>query len=107
MSSPSKPVPPGTPPPSPPPGGPTRPTPVAPPKFGDDLLAVADAVFETPARRDPMGAGSAIPPVAVKETGGPVQNVPAVASGRDDGRVAGKGGAATFTLPPTPPAWRP
>lgn len=131
----------------------------------DDLMALADAVFDTPARRDAMGAGSAISAVAVTRPGGPVQppvgmgeeltppssavavaaaacesrrvpdttpeagasfgrekssrpdggapgeppplavaaDVPDVRA-RDDGRAgAGAPGAATFTLPPTPP----
>jgi hypothetical protein len=65
-------------------------------------MALADAVFETPARRSATEGIAACPSAAsATATGGPVPITPAV-SGRGDGRVAGKGGAATFTLPPTP-----
>jgi hypothetical protein len=92
--------PPGHPPP------PSGPPPSSPPKSADDLMHLADSLgFQTPARRDPLKA-PAMAFVAVEETGGPVPNVPDVRA-RDEGRAGGAVGAATFTLPPTPPAWRP
>jgi hypothetical protein len=61
----------------------------------DDLMHLADTLgFQTPARRDPDLSSEVS---AVATTGGPVGDV----------RAGGEPGAATFTLPPTPPAWRP
>lgn len=52
MSSPSKPVPPGTPPPSPPPGGPTGPTPTGPaPRATFPDFATGTAFFAMPRHR--------------------------------------------------------
>jgi len=79
------------------PSGPAGPSPQPSGPFkDDDLLAVADAVgITTPARRSAT-EGIAAAPSAASATGGPVPITPAV-SGRADGRVAGKGGAATQT----------
>ena len=87
---------PGTPAPSPPPGGPTGPAPTGPgpQRFADDLMALADAVSETPARRRPTNA--AVASVAGK-VGGPVQ--PDSEGGRAGGGGNASGAVSGFSLP--------
>jgi len=63
----------------------------------DDLMALADAVSETPARRDPEARSLSFPAVAT--TGGPVE--PDSEGGRAGGAEVAPGAVSGFVLPDT------